>query len=410
MSQSIKVKTTSSLKSPMQATKSPAQTLKSPGSSSTILTRQKTKGDTTDKTKNAAEHVVNNNKDKGKKKQGSGRGLLATEKLKWIQCEKCNRWELLENADIDEGTVDLEAYNFNCRLCQLEKKVENYDMLSSQVGKLDVAFLDLKEKVMVIQDKLAACASKDDRLNVEVTKLSNDSTQCIKEIQSIKDIVGKLTEGSSSEIKKEDGMAVDQANGNLYSEIAAKAVESKLQQYNESITEVRQKLDKALTDSMELNNHQHRESNIVIHRYKETGKSRKEQQEIDGNFCEKLFAEILKSGVNKKDIKETIRLGKKTEGENRPLLVKLFDKTDRNKVMECLGKLKFATGEFKAISISYDMTQKERNEYKELVKEVKAMERENNKDSGEWAWKIKGYPGHYRIVKIKRQNRESTQF
>ncbi|MFZ2538707.1 MAG: hypothetical protein WAX04_07380, partial [Oscillospiraceae bacterium] len=71
-------------------------------------------------------------------------------------------------------------------------------------------------------------------------------------------------------------------------------------------------------------------------------------------------------------------------------------------VMESLGKLAEADDEFRSLSISQDMTKKERDECRELVEDAKKRQVEDL--SGEWIYRVRGVPGEMRIVKLRKRS------
>jgi hypothetical protein len=70
--------------------------------------------------------------------------------------------------------------------------------------------------------------------------------------------------------------------------------------------------------------------------------------------------------------------------------------------MENLSKLSRAEDSYKNISIVHDMTLKERDELKELVEQAKTKQQNEAGESGEWNYRVRGHPGFFQIVKIRR--------
>lgn len=69
--------------------------------------------------------------------------------------------------------------------------------------------------------------------------------------------------------------------------------------------------------------------------------------------------------------------------------------------MESLSKLRAAEEKYKNLSVVHDMTKAERMECKKLVGEAKNKEEADS--SGEYIYRVRGHPGNFRIVKIKKQ-------
>jgi len=72
----------------------------------------------------------------------------------------------------------------------------------------------------------------------------------------------------------------------------------------------------------------------------------------------------------------------------------------KNLLIENLYKLKHLEAKFKNIIIGHDMTQKERQECKEMVQEAKL--KTENDSSGDFIYRVRGYPGSMKIVQIRK--------
>ena len=69
-------------------------------------------------------------------------------------------------------------------------------------------------------------------------------------------------------------------------------------------------------------------------------------------------------------------------------------------VMESVSKLKGADEKYSKIIFTHDMTTEDREEYKRLVADAKDKEKET---SGEYIYRVKGAPGSFRVIKIRRR-------
>lgn len=67
--------------------------------------------------------------------------------------------------------------------------------------------------------------------------------------------------------------------------------------------------------------------------------------------------------------------------------------------MESLAKLRGADDKFKKLSITHDLTKKEREECRTLVEEAKKKQEE----SGEFNWRVRGPPGQMKLVRFRKQ-------
>ena len=133
-------------------------------------------------------------------------------------------------------------------------------------------------------------------------------------------------------------------------------------------------------------------NNIVIHRMPE-----------DSLFCDKdkvqdIFEAI---GVECTPL-EMFRLGSQEVNKNRPLLVRLNSKEEKNMVFSKLCRLKYVKRRFnERISITHDYTRQERRKIKELVEESKRRNRQNEQIE-QFIWKVRGM----QIIKICVRGRE----
>jgi len=93
----------------------------------------------------------------------------------------------------------------------------------------------------------------------------------------------------------------------------------------------------------------------------------------------------LHTGVDEEDIKKLFRLGKKLDtGKPRPLLLQFGGRLAKSLVMDSLFRLKNIETKFNRITISHDLTKKEREECELLVDE--AIEKERTDMLGEWVY------------------------
>ena len=89
-----------------------------------------------------------------------------------------------------------------------------------------------------------------------------------------------------------------------------------------------------------------------------------------------LLDNVFEASYKDGDIKRVIRLGKKEEGTDRPILVEFQSRMLKNYIMENLKKLGSADRKFKCLSVTHDMTKKEREQCKFLVESAKLKEQQ----------------------------------
>ena len=99
--------------------------------------------------------------------------------------------------------------------------------------------------------------------------------------------------------------------------------------------------------------------NIIIFRVPEAD-VKEDKGKTDKSHCLRLFNKVLDVAVQDSDFK-CFRLGK-TDQSTRLLMLQCRKKTQKNKIIESLYKLRRAEPIFKNISITHDVTINERKE------------------------------------------------
>jgi hypothetical protein len=152
----------------------------------------------------------------------------------------------------------------------------------------------------------------------------------------------------------------------------------------------------------ELQERESRKNNIVIYNSDEPeAEDSEDRKDEDRQFTNDLCL-LLESDSN--DIVSTIRLGikrTKDNGEaiNRPLKVIFRCEKTKTDILRNAKKLQYANEKFKKISISQDMTRKEREKQAQLFQEAKRLNEENS--SGDFKFIVKGPVWDRKVVKIK---------
>ena len=107
------------------------------------------------------------------------------------------------------------------------------------------------------------------------------------------------------------------------------------------------------------------------------------------------------------DIVKLYRLGRWSEDEStiRPLLVGFSHILPKTTVMNNLRQLKQADQRFKTVSISNDLTPKQREEIKKLVADAKRDHAANSsEDEGNFRFLVVGQGQRKRVIKVRKQN------
>ena len=70
--------------------------------------------------------------------------------------------------------------------------------------------------------------------------------------------------------------------------------------------------------------------------------------------------------------------------------------------MSSLPKLGQADEPYRSINVQHDLTVEEREQRKKLIAEARIMQEDDQ--SGEWDYRVRGPPGNMRVVKLKKRN------
>jgi hypothetical protein len=215
-----------------------------------------------------------------------------------------------------------------------------------------------------------------------------------KEVVNIKEhmnVLSKVEEKVDERIKKYE------IEFPTLAEVATKTVENKMEQVNKDLSKVQRNLEEAKLSADEERDRERRCNNIIIFKAQESD-SITITKDHDRKFVSELIRKQLNIDFQDSEIKACVRLGNKGAND-RPLLVQFREKGLKNRVMESLRMLKNGDEKFKSLSITHDMTRKEREECKRLVEEAKSKQVE-----GEFKYRVRGSPGNMKIVRIQIMN------
>lgn len=85
-----------------------------------------------------------------------------TNKLKWVQCEKCNSWVEFDNCKRELGLEEfdqdkIDKLSFTCRMCRYEDRLDSYKHLDSKIEAVLGRIVELEQEIKVLGDE---CKSK----------------------------------------------------------------------------------------------------------------------------------------------------------------------------------------------------------------------------------------------------------
>ena len=126
-------------------------------------------------------------------------------------------------------------------------------------------------------------------------------------------------------------------------------------------------------EKLEQSEKELRSKNLIIHGADEIGKDEAEIKKEDTTYVKEILQKI---GLNMVPTL-VVRLGKSTEGKNRPIKIVMKSKEEQNRIMENLHHLKGTERYFGKISIKDDYTISEREEIKLLTERAKEQSTQN---------------------------------
>ncbi|ESN93310.1 hypothetical protein HELRODRAFT_181060 [Helobdella robusta] len=292
-----------------------------------------------------------------------------------LQCKLCSsvtmHWKC---SGVTEPTTKelLQAVNFVwiCKNC-----LEHIDMfrsnkqlseLTEEIRKLQESNVSLSNQVKIVQNKLDSRddnESIDDRIVVLQENLKKSYADTLKDVVTTN--VVKLN---------------DEVINDCFQALKKEMIETK-----EAVSVEFKNVQKTLVEASEAKK---KERNIMLFRLSEHGDDKKRIIQI--------FKHLTDDAVNDKDVIKILRLGKKKENSNRPLLIKMDNIKIKALIMSNLSRLKLLNNEFGNISLSHDLTKDQRIELKSLVDEARKQEAA----SGDFLFRVRGPPGRWKIMKL----------
>lgn len=112
----------------------------------------------------------------------------------------------------------------------------------------------------------------------------------------------------------------------------------KLEDTKEIMTNIKEQI---MEDMKEEEDRRKRKNNLILYRVKEES-TEEETTRKDMETCNKVFSEVLE--VRNAEVVEMKRLGRQTQGKDRPLLVKLSQSDTKYAILKQAKKLRFCQG------------------------------------------------------------------
>ena len=147
----------------------------------------------------------------------------------------------------------------------------------------------------------------------------------------------------------------------------------------------------------EIKQRQKKERNLVVYQLKEPETNVKNERiKADKEEIVKIATTVMDlKNVKEDDILRAERLGKDRE-KTRPLLIEFKDVKKKDLIMKRATKLK--DSDYEHLSITYDMTMKEREQHKKLTDKAKEMSKKEQRN-----YRVRGPPWDLKIIEIQKE-------
>lgn len=346
---------------------------------------------------------------------------------KAIECEICKEWfhrtcvDLTDNEYEVLATHKLGTIHWYCATCNL-KSVELlrlvfglHDRLQKTECEMNNMKTEINTKILKIESEYIALMDDMKTLN---QKIDDGIKNCLADTDKRVKIVQNETQNVIESIKKDMNNKIDKDDmekalikhkdmiiEETYSSKIKNEVDQHLNGMDSQISRVNNKIDEVRKKTIVEQDRENRTSNIILYNVQEPKSANQEERwKEDREFCLELFNKVLRIPIVEEDMKRFVRLGKADSvpaGKARPVLIQFRDRVLKNMIMESVGKLKEADEKYKKIIFTHDMNAEDREDYKRLVAEAK--DKEQDEISGEFIYRVKGAPGSFRVIKIRKR-------
>ena len=361
----------------------------------------------------------------GKEECGECKATVSS-RDKGVQCEICEVWYHAKCEGVSEDTYKYlqkgQGVHWYCKACDkgVAKLLTAITNLQRKQDKLELDIKLVAEDMAKIKNEM-----HEDKQNLQ-KRIEGEVKGILTNMKKMEDHIDERVRRLVKEEvlhKRDDVKAqideslkqvmVGKGEGTLWSELVTrqkeickdvvlKEVEDKFMVMNADFGVVQKTIEETRDKITEETDRLNRRNNVIIYNMIEsTATTLNDRSKDDKENCKDLMLNVLQVGCEEGEIKKAIRLGKRLEsGKPRPLLVEFCDGHVKNLTMEHASRLSHASGKFEGVTISHDMTVKEREQCRKLVAEAKQMQNED--DSGEYIYKVRGLPGQMKIMKFKK--------
>ena len=338
--------------------------------------------------------------------------MLSTEKNNGCVDLTDNEYEMLASHKL--GTIHWYCATCNVKSVELLRLVFGLqDRIQKTEREVDNVKREINAKIK-IESEYDAVREDLKSLNQKIEGVRQRCVDSDKEVRTLqhetRNDIENITKGMENKINKDDmEKALIQHTEMLSDETYASKIKNEVDQHligmDCQLTSVSTKIDEVRRKTIIEQDRESRISNLILYNVQEpTSPNQDERWKEDREFCLELFNKVLGVPIREDDIRRFVRLGRANlvqPGKARPVLIQFRDRILKNMVMESVSKLKGAEEKYSRIILIHDMNTEDREEYKRLVAEAK--DKQNDQISGEYIFRVKGTPGNFRLLKIRRR-------
>lgn len=340
---------------------------------------------------------------------------VISEDVKALQCDRClgDEWKCIDCLCLSVDVYDQLVSDPKCGLrwfCDsCDKKVMNTsDKMASQssdshlhnIEKQYGQTADRIDKLVSVVEKLVdKCGDVEDKLRdkVDYSMMAHLDTR----IKRLEDQFYKHENNLESKFA-----AADASISRIVTDKLREFEESRCNKRDDAVVEqaVRDETAKKIEEDKDIES---RRNNIIIYKVPElltdTVDVRKDR---DSTYLFELLESVFQMEITAENINKMFRLGRPVEGSDtpRPLLVSFKNLEDKETIMSNLKNLRQADARFKGISVSHDLTPKQREEVKTLIADAKKEHDESSTESSEnFRFLVVGKGTRKRVIKIRKE-------
>lgn len=295
-----------------------------------------------------------------------------------MECEICQQWYHIRCQGITKAEYEcikgggkkkyLSKLHWYCQTC--ERMAVNF---MRTMTSLHVKQKVLEERIYQLEEKFKMKVNQEevDQLREEIKTVREGQLQAMEEKQRELEEKVVMKSKSPNYVSKED------MKKNVMEEIETRLQEKEAEK-------------KARKD---------RKNNLIVFGIKENqATNQKDKQTEDLREIKKILNEICEVQLNEEDVAKVIRMGKYTESKKRPVIITIKREEKKKEIFQNLQKLRRYV---ENITITHDLTQKQRKELQELINEAKR--KEECDPSSSYIYRVRGPPWGWYIKKITKK-------